>query len=128
MTMAAGPMAPEASGHHIQALRGTCDELSRRFAALAAELSAAAERVKGWMWIRPSPWVWMPVTSVGPSCSTGTSVPHTLIANEACQWSEGCPSPRLARGETSFAPAPSFSARAKATMPAPRATMAITPA
>lgn len=55
MTMAAGPMATEASGHHVQALRSTCEELSRRFAALADELSAAAERVRAEGVVPPLP-------------------------------------------------------------------------
>src|SRR5689334_5247291 len=35
------------------------------------------ESANGWMWITPSPWVWMPSTSCVASCSAGWNSPGT---------------------------------------------------
>ena len=49
--------------------------------------SPAAPPTNGWMWIRPSWWVWMPLVSGPESPGLGRISPQMSMPNAACQWS-----------------------------------------
>ena len=60
-------------------------------------LSPPSERVNGWVWMKPSPWVWMPGCTFGLSCTCSNSPgadshsPQMFTANAECQWSPASP-------------------------------------
>src|SRR5262245_48305818 len=71
--------------HNVNELSFAFHPPSLKYVPTVAFLPAARDR-NGWMWMRPSPWVWMP--SASSNCGAfGSHWPQTFTPIAACQWS-----------------------------------------